>query len=375
MLGILWILNSILTLFGTWLSLRYFLNKSSPRDCSKKINEGISILKPLKGLDPGLEENLKSFFNLEDIQYELIFSVASRSDPAYEIANQLIAQYPHCKAKIIVGRRHECLNPKVENLLDAYADAQFDLVMISDSNTRVQPHFVADMASLLESDTGVVTAPVRGSFAKGLGGLLEANHLHTFYARWLILADWMGFPCVIGKAMIFRKKVAQRFGGLQALSNYLAEDYMTGIAMKRLGLKVKIFNQPVTQTIGNVSVSYFWNRHLRWGIIRKAHAPLAFLGEFFSGSIAVGLLGFFALNSLGLQIQILFLILHLCFWASQDFLISQRFSQRQNQFSFLGVWAVREFMMPFLWMQSILSNTVNWRGQRFTLGAWGILKA
>ena len=54
----------------------------------------ISVLKPLAGLDEGLEENLRSFFEQDYTAFELLFAVRDDSDPAAQVVRRLMQRYP-----------------------------------------------------------------------------------------------------------------------------------------------------------------------------------------------------------------------------------------------------------------------------------------
>jgi ceramide glucosyltransferase len=67
---------------------------------------GVSILRPLKGLDPQLHECLESAFQQNYPLFEIILSVADEFDPAVKVAKTLIAKYPNVSARLIIGISH-----------------------------------------------------------------------------------------------------------------------------------------------------------------------------------------------------------------------------------------------------------------------------
>ena len=64
---------------------------------------GVSILRPLKGLDSNLYENLESTFTQEYPNFEIIFSVADKNDQALHIARDLMLKYPSINTRVIIG--------------------------------------------------------------------------------------------------------------------------------------------------------------------------------------------------------------------------------------------------------------------------------
>src|SRR5689334_3092422 len=130
-----------LMLWGTWIALRKIATPPPHLDAPFGLFP-ISILKPLKGADAGLEENLESFFHLDYPDYEILFSVEDTRDPAYAVVQRLLTKYPKTKASIIVAQIDVGPNPKINNLVFTYGRANHDWILISDSNIRVTPDYL-----------------------------------------------------------------------------------------------------------------------------------------------------------------------------------------------------------------------------------------
>lgn len=370
----MWLLTLVpllVMLVGTWLTLRQ-LGSPPPHLDAPYALYPVSILKPLKGADSGLQENLEGFFRLDYPDYELIFSVAQIKDPASRIVWKLIEKYPNVRARLVIGDTDAGANPKVNNLIQSYSLAENDWILISDSNVRVRPDYLKRLVAHLENDVGMVTAVVAGHGARGFGGELEATFLNTFYARWMVLSASAGRPCVVGKCMLFRRSVAERFGGIRILARYLAEDFMAGEAMRKLGLRVILARDPVDQHIGAHSISGFWDRHIRWGRLRKAQAPIAFAVEPFFGPV---LSSFFSAWVTSASFDLPFwsvFAAHWVIWGFCDLALVRRMSPRFPAYALL-TWMVRELLALPLWFHIASGNTVKWRGRRMEVRAGGLL--
>ena len=143
--------------------------------------------------------------------------------------------------------------------------------------------------------------------------------------------------------------------------------------MRRLGLRVIIMSDPVTQHIGQYTFKTFWDRHVRWGRIRKAQAPLAFYGEIFSTSIVSGLLGATAVSSLFPLHFSTVLLAHFALWSLCDFLLALKLGD-VTSVSLAGAWFIRECLAIPLWIHTLIGNTVLWKGRRLTLQPGGLLE-
>ncbi len=359
-----------LSLWGTGLALNHLRGSKRRVSCGPPI----SILKPLKGLDPGLKENLKSFFELTYPRFEIIFCLESFHDPAFPVIESLKSDYPHTDVKILVGRSKESLNPKVSNLLKGYKEAAFDHLLISDSNVRVRTDYLSSLISHWDSqDIGLVTAGVVADSSEPWGSRLEALSLNAQTLRWIFILSNSGTPLVMGKSMFFRRSTFERFGGLQALGRYLAEDYMAGFALRRLGLKIVQSHEPLRQFLGDAKLSSYWSRQVRWGRIRRMTSPHTFILEPLSFCAVSGMIGALAASATRISSFASFLILHCLTWFCADLLMNLKFDRRLD-WKFPAVWCLRETLNLPIWLWPLLSRSVLWRGHALKILPGGELE-
>ena len=242
----------------------------------------LSILKPLRGLDDGLEENLASFATLRGIDYEVVLSVADRKDPALDVVARVRARFPDAPFFLVVGGAPEGRigNPKVERLVAAARVARGDLLLVSDSNVRVAPDDVARTVALFEDPSvGCVSNLFVGSGARDLGAIVESLHLLTFVVPGNVLAAWNGTPCVVGKSMALPRAVHDAIGGFAAFGELLAEDQAIGLAVAEAGWRVVLSPVVVANVIERRSLARALDRQVRWGKIRFAFSKALFAGE------------------------------------------------------------------------------------------------
>jgi ceramide glucosyltransferase len=327
----------------------------------------VSILKPLKGADPDLEANLDSFFRLDYPAYELLFGIEYRSDPALAVARRVASRHPGIRATFVVSSHQVGLNPKVNNLANIAAHARHELLLISDSNVSAPPdHLRVMVGELLRPNVGLVTAPIRALDGRGLGGLLERCQLNTFVVGGVAAVTLLlGGVCAVGKSMLLRRRDLDRIGGWRELARYLAEDQVSGEAIRDLGLRVAVAPRPVDHHLGSVTVRQFAGRHLRWARLRRHLAPLGYAAEILTNPLVPASLhvavepnwlsAALAMTTLGV----------LTAWT----MASERLLGVRTNRSLLPLAVVaRALAVAALWPVPFLSSTVEWRGRRLRIG-------
>ncbi|APF18100.1 glycosyl transferase family 2 [Caldithrix abyssi DSM 13497] len=326
----------------------------------------ISILKPLKGIDDNLELNLRSFFELDYPDYELIFGLQNTDDPALPIVNKLMMAYPGVNARIVVENSEIGLNPKINNLhnMEKYIRGRY--VLISDSNTQVKPEFLNYMlAAILKPDVGLVTATIRGIGAKKLAAIFENLHINTYVSPNVFVADALsGIPVVIGKSILISTQLLKRMGGFKAFKNFLAEDYLLGLKTKSLGLKVSTIPIMVDNVNIEWSLKRFINRHTRWAKIRRNMHIHHYFIESVSNPIALAvILALLLHNALGAGLLLLVTLVKM----AHDIYLSRLMKSDLKWYHFF-LTPVKDLLISILWFVPFISNTVNWRDNYFKIG-------
>ena len=243
----------------------------------------ISILKPLKGLDDGLYENLTSFAKLDYPVFELICGAEDAGDPALEVARRVQRENPQARIRLIQCRGYRGKNPKVRSLQALSAQARFEHWMISDSNVRVDRTWLRDTAAeLSDPKVALVTNPIAplGGEDETTGALFENLHLGAFVLGAIALPRVLANrACVVGKSMLLRKDALEAVGGFRSVRNLLAEDYLLGRKLELAGYRVALSPCPVYTLNQSWTLDRFSNRHIRWGQMRRRLCLPAYAGE------------------------------------------------------------------------------------------------
>jgi ceramide glucosyltransferase len=241
----------------------------------------ISILKPLCGMDDRLLQNLSTFANLPYPEYEVLLGVRDARDAAYQTALAVARHWPK-RFRVVLQRGEPGLNPKVNQLMTLGRAARHELLVISDSNTRVPATYLDEIAALLADDgVGLVTHPIVGQgddqYGARLGSALDAMHISGSITPALTAAKALfGKDYVVGKSMAMRWRDVQALGGFGVVKDVLAEDFVLGrMIPEKLGKRVVLARSVVRCVSLRRSVGGFVKCYARWSVMQRQCAGLA----------------------------------------------------------------------------------------------------
>ncbi len=329
----------------------------------------VTILKPLRGVEDGLFDNLESFCRLDYPRYEIIFCLQSPDDPALRIVRKVMERHPDRDISVVLETCRAGFNPKVNNLIPGYARARHPYVLISDSNVIAGPGYLKEAVSHLhDPSVGLVTHLVRGVGGRTLGARLENAHLNTFILGSICLLDRvLDIPCTVGKSMLMRRVDLDALGGLESVKDFLAEDYVLGSKFRRAGKRVVVSAAPVDTVNIYRGVREFLSRHARWNRMRLAIAGPTYGLEVLSNPVFLAVL--IAACASGDGQTLLLAGATLAGKVLVDAATNRVLGIRDWRGVILG--PLRDLIAAGLWMSGFWSRKVNWRGQalRITRGS------
>jgi ceramide glucosyltransferase len=334
----------------------------------------ISVLKPLKGLDDNLFDNLESFCTQDYPQYEIIFSLQDYNDLAYMVARKVKEKYPDRDISILVERCDEGLNPKVNNLIPAYRIAKYQHILISDSNVIVDRDYLREIAKPMnEPGVGLVSNLIKGVGARSLGSIFENLHMNSFVMGSVCLLDkFLKMPCVVGKSMLMKKSDLEAIGGLREFRDVLAEDYMIGKRMTESGKRVALSSYMIRNVNHYWGIRKFINRHTRWGKLRWKIGGIKYFSELAGNSVFMSALPMVLWQPS--KISISFALLVCLLKTGGDYYIGRRTNSELNPFLYFLA-PVKDILIGLMWLVPIISNTVVWRGNRYIIGKDSVLSS
>jgi ceramide glucosyltransferase len=334
----------------------------------------ISVLKPVKGLDDGLFENLSSMVSQTYPRLEILIGALDPADPALGVARQVAAAHPHVDLRIVICPDDGGMNPKVTLLRHLSSQARFEYLLISDSNVRVPDGYISATArELADPEVALVTNPVVGIGEDSLGALFENLHLVTYIGRMVAFAAaYLGRSCVIGKSMLFRKADLASIGGWSLVRDVLAEDYLIGAAFQAAGRRVAVSPHLVTTHNAHWPVERFLNRHLRWGQMRRrVSVPAYVLEPLFNPHalfLALALVALATGSARGVMLPLA--VLGVAGRVAADRALLQRVRGGEApllEVLLMGI--VKDLLMLGVWAVAGFRRTVDWRGNLFVIRA------
>ena len=319
----------------------------------------LSVIRPVCGLDPYLDETLASSFSDLAGACEVIFCVAQPDDPAIPVIRRLIAAHPEAAAQLLIGIDVISGNPKLNNVAKGWAAARHDAIVIIDSNVLLPRDYVQTLFASWRPDTGLVTSPPVGIRADGLWAKVESAFLNTYQDRWQMASDQLGNGFAQGKVLFWRRHLLEAAGGLAVLGRDLAEDVASTKVVRAAGLKVRVVRRPFPQPLGRRSFGEVWSRQLRWARVRRDGFPALFALEPLTGLVPP-LAALIALALAGV-VSPLVVLLFLGFWYGAEWLVARQ-ADWPATVADVGAWLVRDVLLLAIWLGAFAAKGFVWRG-------------
>ncbi len=354
---------AVIAQFASILVAIFRLNKGDARLVDH--TAGVSVIRPVCGIENFIEETLGSTFQLDYPRYEIIFCVADANDPVIGVVQRLIATHTNVEARLLVGNSAVSSNPKLNNLVKGWRSARYDWILMADSNVLMPRDHLQRMLSAWRDDTGLVCSPPIGGAPQNLWAELECAFLNTYQARWQCFADGIGLGFAQGKAMLWRRELLDLAGGIEVLGSEIAEDAAATKAVRALGLRVRLVARPFVQPLGRRGAAEVWRRQLRWARLRRTTFKLFFIPELFAGIIPPLAAAVAITVAAGWPIGFTVFPAVAAWYAAEAFL-AYRAGWQLSRWS-IPIWMLRDALLPALWVSAWVGNEFEWRGNSMSV--------
>ena len=348
------------------------------RKQSKKPNDfqpSVTVLKPIYGLDPELTENLRSFCEQDYPEYQIIFGLHDKDDPAIPIIENVIKEFSDIDVSYIIDSRIYGANHKVSNLINLYPTAKHGYLLIADSDMRVPDNYLSDvMAPFADTNVGAVTCLYSGSARGKLASSLNAMFINEWFLPSVLISRIIQpVKFCLGATMIVRRDLLDKIGGFKSLSDYLADDYMLGKMISDLGYKIHLSDFIVENIVEEASLKDLLLHELRWARTLRRVEPLGYFFTFLTDTFVISSLTaitfYFASQSLALSLIPVLLVL------LARVMLHVRTKQVTGSSSAGSIWLIplRDILSFSIRVISFTGTSIQWRNNAFNVDQSGLM--
>jgi ceramide glucosyltransferase len=331
----------------------------------------VTLLVPMRGAEPLLEENLRAFAEQDYPDVQLVLGVARDDDPALPIARRVAAALPGRRIDIDIGEVAWARNPKLANVLSMMRLVRHTTLILADSDTRVDADYVrAVTAPLQQSEIGVVTALFagvpNGTFAARLGAMFMNEQ---FIPSALVDRLFGPLRHCFGPTNAFRAAVLQSIGGFEALAPHLADDFMLGHFVAARGLRVVISKYVIRTMVTDPTVAALWEHELRWHRTIRGLQPLGYAGMFLTFPVPLALAAFAVSRRRKPALL-------LAVTAAIGRIALQRVAARALGVAPAALWLIplRDIFGLAVWARGLTGHDVRWRGAPLQMATGDLLE-
>jgi ceramide glucosyltransferase len=325
----------------------------------------VSILKPVRGLDPAAYENFASFCNLSYPEYEIIFNVADEHDAAIPVIEKIMRDFPERQIRLLIGAERLGVSNKVNKLSRMVDEAQYEHVVISDSDIRVSDGYLRSViAPFSNPKIGAVTCLYRGIPNSTIGSEFEAMGNSSDFDAGVISAWQLGMVnFTLGATMATTKRSLRKIGGFENLADQFTDDYELGNRLTALGYKVAISNRPVETIYPAHSLREAFRHQVRWALTIRHSTPAGHLGLIFTQGLFWSILAACVAHSAALAAGYIggYLLLRgtmawtVGVWGMKDSFLKKR----------LWLLPARDAWAFLVLVSSFLTRRIEWRGVEY----------
>lgn len=334
----------------------------------------VTVLKPLKGVDVELYENLATFCRQIYPEFEIICGVADPADPAVEVVRRLQRDFPQVALRLVVDGRVYGTNYKVSNLHNMYQHARHDVVVLADSDIRVGPEYLTHVVEPLRSRrVGVSTCLYRAVSTGGLPTLVESLFINTDFANLVMLARKVEKASyAFGATIAMRREVLEEIGGFLPIANLLADDYEIGYRAFQRGYVNELSTEVVDTVLSVGTWRRLFDHQLRWARTYRVNRPGGYFGSILTHGTFWALLNVVLNGFSPLSCAASGALLALRYAAAAR--MAWTHLKTDHGLAALALVAPKDLFVTAVWFAAFAGNTVVWSGHRFAVDQAGAMQ-
>ena len=330
----------------------------------------VTILRPMKGLDPEADANLMSLANQTYAgAAQLVLGADSEGDPSIAAARRLKAARPDRDIVIIADPTPHGTNRKLGNLINMSAHATGDIIVISDSDVRLPPGGLAALVGALQQPgVGLVYGLYRGRPAGNLWSKIAALDVNARFASSVVVGQAVGAHPVLGPTMALRAETLAAAGGFERLKDVLADDFELGRMVREQGLAIACPPMLIDHLFPERSPGEVWAHELRWARTIRLLNPGGYAGSAITYVLPLALIGAalsaFAPFSLAILAALTALRLVQCLALC---------ALMQADRAVIWLFPFRDLLSFAVFLAAFFGDRIEWRGARLRVKADGAM--
>jgi ceramide glucosyltransferase len=331
----------------------------------------VTLLKPLHFDSPGLEEDLDTFLAQKyEAPIQIVFGVQSVNDPAITVVRHLQARHPGIDIELVVDERAYGHNAKISNLINMAERAKHEVIVLSDSDISVASDWLCKVVgALMQPGVGAVTCPYTGLAGQSAWSTLAAmGTSYDFLPSVLFGTFWGIAHACLGSTIALRRSTLAQAGDFEAFSDYLADDYEIGRAIRQRGLRVAVMPLAVSHRCTEESASELFSHELRWSRTIRVLRPFEHVGTLITYPFPLALAAIALLGGGIYAISTIFLALGARIVLKTS--VERAFGTLAGP---LWLLPVRDIISMVVFLLSFFGQKVAWRGARYEVRPSGAM--
>ena len=362
---------SLALLLWQWLAARKFPLHQRVRE--HPFPPAVTLLKPLKGCDETSEACLRSWLCQDYTgRIQVLFGVDSADDPVVKVVNEVLHEFAHHDARLVICPQNLGANAKVSKLVELEVLARHEILVISDADVQVPPDFLFNAVALLRApEVGLVNCFYALSEPTTVAMRLEAIAINAdFWSQVLQAQSLKPIDFALGAVMITRRKQLEQIGGFKELVDCLADDYQLGHRLAQHGHRIAI--SPVVVECRSTPLHWkaVWKHQLRWARTIRVCQPVPYFFSILSNATLWPLL-WLVVKPEPASLAFLLSGVLLRIWTAVD--LQQRLTRSRAHFPWWWLTPIKDLFQAVMWLLAFVGNHVEWRGQRMRLRRDGTL--
>lgn len=334
----------------------------------------VSILKPLHGTEPDLEENIRRFFEINYPEYEVLFCARHDTDTGLQLAKRIAAEHPEVRARVLTCGEPQFPNAKMWSLTALAQAAAYETLVTSDADARVSPDYLRRMVQeLADPKRELASCLYLGRTNGGFAAQLDAVGKSVEMSGGIFVADLVegGTKFALGVSMVLRRGAFLKAGGYEDLGHYYAEDFVLGNRLAEHGYGVRMANYVVRLMVLPQNLRGSFRDQLRWMKSTRRSRPAGHLGTGLTYAVPFGLLGLLWGLCAGHPLAGLLWLLVTCVnrWVMAAVVLAALEDEERAKPTL--IYPLRDLLGFVVWVASYIGSTTYYHGGTYSISRDG----